>query len=310
MHSEEAATAVAGRLSPEAVAYAGLSLMTLGWASAFIAGKVALAEITPLPTAAARYTVAATVLLPFAWRQQRIQVALRGVLGPLALMVVCGGMLYPWLFLLALSRTSATNAALLIALNPVLTLLLSPLVGERLDRRRLSGVALALFGAVTVITGGKWEHVVQLATQSFKSGDVLAVAAAASWACFNLAAQRVVTRLTASFTNCAVYGLGALTLWMAGYAEHPWAQLSAASSGALASILMMAVVSSVIAGQLFLHGVRTVGVNRTVVFVYLVPVLTAVLSVLLLGEHFQLAQAVGGAGVLAGVYWTTRRGTD
>jgi len=52
--------------------------------------------------------------------------------------------------------------------------------------------------------------------------------------------------------------------------------------------------------------VRTVGVGRTVVFVYLVPVLTALMSTTLLGEQFLPAQAVGGATVLAGVYWTTR----
>ena len=56
-------------------------------------------------------------------------------------MMICGGVLYPWLFLLALSRTSATNTSLLIALNPVLTVLLAPLVGEPLDRRRMIGVA-------------------------------------------------------------------------------------------------------------------------------------------------------------------------
>jgi len=68
----------------------------------------------------------------------------------------------------------------------------------------------------------------------------------------------------------------------------------------------MALLSSVIAGQFFLIGVRTVGVSRTVVFVYLVPVLTALMSATLLGEAFHLAQAVGGGAVLAGVYWTTR----
>jgi len=62
----------------------------------------------------------------------------------------------------------------------------------------------------------------------------------------------------------------------------------------------------VFSGQFFLMGVRTLGVSRAVVFVYLMPVLTAVLSTLLLGERFEISQAVGGATVLAGVYWSTR----
>ena len=36
------------------------------------------------------------------------------------------------------------------------------------------------------------------------------------------------------------------------------------------------------------------------------PVLTAVLSVVLLGERFEPTQLLGGGAVLAGVYWSTR----
>src|SRR5204862_178064 len=82
---------------------------------------------------------------------------------------------YPWLFLLALAHTSATNTALLIALNPVFTLLLSPLIGEPLDRHRLGGVSLALAGAAVVITAGDTHRLPGL---SLQRGDVLAVAAA------------------------------------------------------------------------------------------------------------------------------------
>ena len=272
-----------------ALAYAGLSVSTFGWAAAFIAGKVALADMTPLSVAVWRYALASTVLLPFAVRQRPAQGVGRAA-APLALMVVCGGVLYPWLFLLALAHTSATNTALLIALNPVFTLLLSPLIGEPLDRHRLGGVSLALAGAAVVIT----------------AGDLLAVAAAGCWALFNLASRPVVARLAPAFTNCVVYGLGGLALYGLARGDAPWAQLAAATPAARGGVVLMALLSSVMAGQLFLVGVRTVGVGRTVVFVYLVPVLTAVLSTTLLGEPFRLAQAVGGSAVLGGVYWTTR----
>src|SRR5438046_1662103 len=165
----------AARPTPQTLAYAGLSVATVGWAAGFVAGKVALGAMSPLVVAAWRYAVAAAILLPFALRQRPAD-GLGRAAGPLALMVVCGGVLYPWLFLLALSRTSATNTALLIALNPVLTLLFSPLVGERLDRRRLLGVLVALVGAATVLTRGDPAH---LATPSLGSGEPAAPAAAA-----------------------------------------------------------------------------------------------------------------------------------
>jgi drug/metabolite transporter (DMT)-like permease len=288
------------------LAYAGLVCSTVGWALAFIAGKVVLAEMTPLCTAVWRYAAAALVLLPLAVRH-RPRADLRPAAGALALMVLCGGVLYPWLFLLALGRTSATNTALLIALNPVFTLLLSPLVGERLDGRRVVGVGAALTGAIMVITRGDLGQFRHLTPAAGNGGDLLAVAAAATWAVFNLASRRVVLRLSPSFINCVVYGLGGLALY--GLARHdaPLAQLAGATPAALGALAIMAVLSSVVAGQFFLVGVRTVGLNRTTVFVYLVPVVTAALSALVLGERIEAAQAAGGGAVLFGVYWTARR---
>jgi drug/metabolite transporter (DMT)-like permease len=263
---------------------------------------VALAEMTPLSVGAWRFAVAAVILLPFAVRGGP-QLGVRRTAGPLAVLVLCGGVLYPWVFLLALSRTTATNTALLIALNPVFTILLAPLIGERLTRNRAAGVGLALLGAATVITKGDVQHLTAL---SFNTGDLLAVGAAAIWAVFNLASRRVVAQLTPAFANCMIYVVGGVALYMIGWAEHPWAQLRAASPAAIGGIMTMAVLASVLSGQLFLVGVRTLGVSRTVVFIYLMPVLTAVLSTLLLSEQFELAQAAGGGAVLAGVYWGTR----
>jgi drug/metabolite transporter (DMT)-like permease len=217
-------------------------------------------------------------------------------------MVATGGVLYPSLFLLALDRTSATNTALLVALNPVITLLLSPLVGERLDRRRLCGVAVALCGAVTVITRGEPAVLRNLGT--LNTGDLLAMTAACTWAGFNLASRRVVPHLSASRTNTAVYGIGGAALFLLAYEEGPATQLLSATPAALGALSVMAIFSSAFAGQLFLFGVRVVGVGRTVVFVYAVPVLTALFSNVLLHEALRASQVIGGAGVIAGLWLT------
>ena len=127
-----------------------------------------------------------------------------------------------------------------------------------------------------------------------------------TWATFNLASHGAVTRLAPSVANTVVYVLGGIVLFALGWDEHPWTQFAAATPAALCGFLVMGALSSVMAGQFFLVGVRTVGVTRTVVFVYLVPVLTAGLAAMLLDEQFALAQGIRGAAVLAGVYQTTR----
>jgi len=284
-------------------AYLGLVAASLFWATAFIAGKAVLAEITPLSAAGLRHFAAALLLLPFAWWGWR-GARLRGVWVPLAVMVLCGGVLYQWTFMAALARTSATNASLLVALNPALTVLFAPLVGEALTRRALGGVLLALAGAAVVITRG--DAVVLASLLEARAGDVLAVTAAALWAGFNLASRRVVAQVPHALTNTLCCGLGSLVTLTLALPEAPFTQLAHASSAALWGLVVMVVLSSVFAGQLFLRGVHTVGVGRTVVFVYLVPVLTALLAALFLGEPLLFSQVVGGALVLAGVWTTTR----
>ncbi len=283
-------------------AYAGLLVCTVLWASAFILAKVVLREMTPVVVAAWRYLLAGLILLPLAFRQRPTRNP-RKVLPTLVLMIVFGGVLYPWLFIEALARTSSVNTSLLIALNPIFTLVFSPLVGEAFILHRLPGVALALAGAVAVITHGDLNH---LAAFSLNTGDLLALAAAGSWSVFNLSSRSVLIHLAPSVVNAIAFLAGGIVLWGLGVGDRPVAQLAAASTITLAGLVFLAVFSSVIGGQLFLHGVRTVGVNRTVVFIYLIPVVTAGLATMLLGEHFGPAQGWGGAAVLAGVYLTTR----
>lgn len=291
-------------VSHETVAYMGLIGATVAWAAAFIAGKVVLRELAPLPTGALRHSMAALALLPFALRARPKLASIRKVALPLTVMIVSSGFLYPWLFLEALAHTDATNCSLLVALNPLFTVLLSPLVGEQ-RHHAWGGVLAALAGAALVITRGDFENLSRMAHLSFAHGDLMAIAAAMMWAAFNLASRSVVRVIPSSVTNVLVYGIGGIGLLLITHDQHPIASLFTLSFEALSSLILMAVLASVVAGQMFLHGVRVVGVNRTVVFIYLVPVLTAILSSLLLGERLGLAQIVGGVAVLAGVYSTT-----
>ncbi|HYD49069.1 MAG TPA: DMT family transporter [Terriglobales bacterium] len=299
-------TAAQPRTSVETLAYLGLLGTTLCWASAFIAGKVVLRETTPLTAASLRYAIAALALLPFAWRSRPPLAAVRRVWPAFLVMALGSGVLYPWLFFEALARTEAANCSLLIALNPLFTVLLSPLIGEK-RHRRWGGILLAMFGAALVITRGETANIVRFAQLSFATGDLLALGAAAVWAGVNLASRPVATALPSSFINFLVFAFGAACLMGLTADEQPLAQLTKLSGAGLSALMVMAVLASVLSGQLFLFGVRTVGVNRTVVFIYLVPVLTALLSLPILGEAIGAAQVAGGAAVLAGVWWTTRR---
>lgn len=210
----------------EALASLGLGVAALFWAAAFIAGKVVLAEMSPLSVAAWRFIIAGSVLLPIALRQFPGWKALRSATWPLGFMTLCGGILYPWIFLAALSRTSAANTSLLIALNPIFTLCLSGLVGERMSARKATGAVLALSGAALVITRGDWAAVAGLSVMN--GGDLLALLGALCWASFNLTSRRVAVGLPHAFVNGFIYSIGGAVLFAMAYGEAPVQQLFAA----------------------------------------------------------------------------------
>ncbi len=287
----------------EATAYAGLMTATVLWAAAFIAGKVALVEMSPLSMASWRYVLATVLVLPFGLRAWPERERLRAVALPLGLLVLCGGIAYPWLFLSSLNETTAANASLLIALNPIGTVLFAPFIGEKLTRRRVFGTVIALSGAVIVITQGDLTRLGEISRQR---GDLLALAAAGAWATFNLVSRGVVAQVSPPFVNLTVFLLGGTGLVLLADPVHVVQQGLQASATAWGAVLVSAALSSVLAGQLFLQGVQRIGISRAVVFIYCVPPLTACLSWFWLGESLTLAQAVGGAAVLTGVAIASR----
>ncbi|MGE3499516.1 MAG: DMT family transporter [Candidatus Binatia bacterium] len=286
-------------------AYVGLFLAAFGWAAAFVAAKIAVGHFSPGTAAALRQLTALMVILPFAWRAWP-PADLYGALLPLAVFAIAGGACFQWTFMAAVRETSVTNAALLMALNPVLTVALAPLVGESVTRRRLVGLGLALTGAAIVITRG--DPAALAAIGSSGRGDALALAAAGFWACVNIASRRVVGRVPNSLANACNYGVGGCVLLLLALPEDPYAQLATAPLWALGALLFMVLCGSIMAGQFFLYGVHRVGVGRTAVFIYMVPVLTALLSALVLGEPLLASQVVGGAAVLLGVYVSSAAG--
>jgi drug/metabolite transporter (DMT)-like permease len=125
--------------------YARLVAVPAIWGGTFVAGKIVVGSLSPLMGSFARYLVACVALLVAAFalegglprlsaRQWAATFAL-GLLGVFA---------YNLFFMGALARLPASRAALIIALNPAITIAISAVaLKERLSARRWLGVAVA-----------------------------------------------------------------------------------------------------------------------------------------------------------------------
>jgi drug/metabolite transporter (DMT)-like permease len=94
---------------------------------------------------------------------------------------------------------------------------------------------------------------------------------------------------------------GSVMLIPIGAHELLGQQWSVVSIRSWSAFAFSAIVSGGIAFSLWYHGVKRIGVTRTIAYHYLVPFVAVVFAALFLGERITLLQIAGGAAIIGGV---------
>jgi drug/metabolite transporter (DMT)-like permease len=288
-----------------AVDYARLVAVPAIWGGTFVAGKHVVSVWSPMMGSFARYLVACAALLVAAFalerglppltRRQWFATFVLGLLGVFA---------YNLFFMASLERLPASRAALIIALNPVITIAISSIVlREKLSPRRWLGVAIALSGVWIVISRG---DIASIASAGIGLGELFMLAAVTSWALYTLVGRKVLGSLSplAATNYAALWGTLMLALVAAPEVGGvTMAQLDWAMIGALA---YLGVCGTALAFVWYYMSVKKCGTAITSIFNNLVPVFGVAISVLLLGEQLLPSMIVGGAIAIAGVMMVSR----
>jgi drug/metabolite transporter (DMT)-like permease len=270
------------------------------WGGTFVGGKYVVASLTPLMGSFARYVIACVALLiaAFALEGGLPKLTPKQLLGTVVLGLL-GVFAYNLFFMGALARLPASRAALIIALNPVITISLSSLVlGERLSALRWIGVAVALVGVWIVVSRG---DVVSVAAASVGTGELLMLAAVTSWALYTVIGRQVLKGLSplAATNYAALWG----TLMLGAVAAPHVGELTAAQFGwrVVVSLLYLGVLGTAVAFVWYYTSIKRLGASVSAIFTNLVPVFGVAISVLLLGESLLPSMLIGGAVAICGV---------
>lgn len=291
------------------MAFADLALLLANavYATSYVAARVVLDAVPPATLALLRLLVGALILVPLAWRTPWTGPVTRADQWRMAAMGVAG---FAGAFAFAhwgLARSTATNAALLIAVEPLTLLLLGPaLLGERLARSERAGAACALTGAALVVVNGI-PGVTERLVPHWR-GDLLLVLSGVAYAAYSLLGRPVLARHPALpvTARSILWGIPmlvplALVEWMGG--RRPvW------TAGALLGALHLAVVITALGYLVWNWALERVTASHAAIFLNVQPVLGALLGVTLLGEPLTVFTLGGGALVVAGLVLTVRSG--
>ncbi len=272
-------------------------LYILLWSSAFIATKVGVTHSPPLTLLAARFLVAAALLALLA--------RARGLAPPhgcrdwarLALFGLLNSGLYLGLSYEALRHLSAGMATIIAATNPLLLTLLAPrLLGERLTRWRLLGLALG-FGGVIFVVGARLDV---RGGADTPAGIALASAGVVCLVGATLLYKWRPPREHPLVVNAVQLAAAGLVLALpAAFIEHP--ERVHVDAPLAWSFVYLVVVISIGASLLWFWLLERGEASVASAYYFLTPIFGLGLAALLLGEPVGPRDLLGLAAVAAGI---------
>ncbi|MBL0151892.1 MAG: DMT family transporter [Ideonella sp.] len=278
--------------------------------------KLLLPVFGTLGTSVLRMTCGCALFSMVAWWSRRAWPRLTArQWGALAL---CGGMMVyanQICLMQGMRRTTATNAALIMALNPLLSsLLAAAALGVPITGVRWLGLALGFGGVALVIL-----HRPDAALGGGGLGDLFVLGAVATWVAGGVmlqrlcrpgaageAAPRAMDTTDASW-GLNLAGLAMLALHLAVSGEAVPAPGATVTWGLVALLVASGLLATAVGGLVWNRAVVLLGVAHTSLYIYWVPIFGITFSTLLLGEPLTLWHLLGLAMVLGGTWLGTRR---
>jgi drug/metabolite transporter (DMT)-like permease len=249
----------------------------------------------PLAYGTTRYLAATSLFWCFTWQRER---SFRihpsdGTLVALAALLIFGNQLC---FVYSIRLTTASTFGLVLGITPIFVAIIATLAGLERPSRAFWAAAAFSFAGVGAIAGGGSGNM-----SGDLLGDLLAVATALTWAAYSVTIAPLMRRYSPFRISALVLGLGWVPLALVSIP-----QLSDQSIAGFGWKMGLAFGFAVV-GPLFLTNVLwftaidRVGPSRASLFANLQPFFAVLFALLLLSEHLNRWEIVGGLAIAAGI---------
>ncbi len=271
--------------------------------------KVIVETVPVFLLAAIRFAIAAVAMLPWtfprggwaiAWPQRRTLFAES----------FFGNFLFSICMLSGVARTSATAAGLIMSMLPAVVALFSLVVfAERVNGRTLASIVLAVIGIGTLTVmrqghGGDGEA----SSGAALLGNLLMVGAVCCEAAYVVLGKRLTTASMGPMQISAWINLVGLALMLPpGIWQAMHFDFARMTPMLWTLIAVYAIAASVLSTWLWLTGLRHVPASQAGVFTAALPITSALVGVVFLGERMTFAHAIAFACALAGILLITGR---
>ncbi len=271
------------------------------WSSAFVFTKIALKWLTPETLGAVRYLIASLFLLVIAFVKRMRLPRLRD-LPVIFASGLAGFAFYAYAFNMGSMRVTAATASILISTGPIFTAVLAALFyKERISPPCWLAIALQFAGIVIIALGG--------GELSLNWGILWMVLAALAIAVYNVLQRRLLKTYTT--LEATTYSILSGTILMSYFLIDGIAQLKVAPILDIVNIAYLGIFPGAVGFLLWSKAISKAEKITTVTnFMFVTPLLSGILGVLIISELPTVATIVGGTVIIGGsllYQWLARK---
>jgi drug/metabolite transporter (DMT)-like permease len=280
-----------------------LVAVQLMFASLSVVAKIALRELTPFGLICARVSAATLVLVVVAaiLRARGARRVEARDLPEIALCAFFGITANMLLFIAGLARTTATNAVVIGATIPVFTVGVAvALRKEAATLPKVSGLAVACIGAMAIVGAGRFES-----GGGRLAGNLLVVANSLSFSIYLVISRRLLTKYAPMTVVAWTFVFGMMGILPFG--AHDLA-MAAPHLSHRAWLCILYIVLFPTVGTYFLNmfALKRVPASLVAIYIYVQPIVGALLGAAVLGERPSPSTFYGGALIGCGIWLVTR----
>jgi drug/metabolite transporter (DMT)-like permease len=291
------------RNRPALLANLGAAVGSCLVGAAVVATREAVDEIDPFGLAFLRYLQGAVVLIVILAFQGNARPRItRADFRSFAVLGLLMFAAFPVLFNTALTYTTASRGAVIIATMPLWTALLARRYsGEQLGIEQTLGVLISITGIAVVFAESALRDI---GGTKVIVGNALMVIVAMIGAVYGVRLKPVLARHEALVVTAWAMGIGAAALAIPALIEGLPGDLRAASLKTLLLVLYLGIAGGAIAFWLFSVALARLSPTQTVIYINLNPLVATLLAAIFLDEPLTISFAIGFALVVVGLVLT------
>jgi len=290
---EKAQTMLHTFISVKLLANLAMLVTVTLWGMSFISIKIAVSEVPPITLALLRFMIASTILLMITKKVEPTAKLQPTDFGKMILAGFFGITLYFFFENTALTLTTASSAALITSIVPIIAITMDSLFFKtKVSFIQCLGIMIAMSGAYLAITANGQ---LDFSSQTF-IGNLYVVGAMLSWSLYTLLNKSFQGKYSGLFltTYQSLFG----TMFLLPLSLFEYSQWQFFSLSALGHILFLAIGCSALGYFLYIYALSKLDVTITTLYLNLMSIIGVLGGHLLLQEIIFPAQITGGGMII------------